>query len=620
MESAIHRATRRLLAAWLASVLVGDLDVACSLVDAELWFTGTDSTCAGLPLDCARHAHEVLKDVACREGALAMLPYALDPIPHEYRLDVLKDPTAGASRAARKDRGSFFTPVDVVDHIVDLALDRVDVHTPGLRVLDPAAGTGAFLRSAFGALLRRGVPAAHALDALHGIDIDECCVDMAAFVLLVDYVRASGYHPRPSRPVWSAIRSRLVAADTLAALSGVSRSKTLFDRPSQAGDWLGKPFDVIVGNPPYASVGEIARRTELGSRFRTLEGATPATDIYPAFVELLCSTLTPNGAGSMVVPMSIGYASTQQFRRIREVATHSGGHWTFEFYDRTPDALFGDDVKQRAAIVTRAAASAYSVTTSPVLRWTSRNRSALFARVPRVELGQRDITSGVPKLGSRSQAEAFEALRSHTGTLRRDLRRSTRVVPPLTEEGDSTVYVAGTAYNWLNVYRAGDAIARGVGKPTTSPLLALTADSRAHADALYALLSSRIAFWMWRVESDVFHVPMGWVTGLPLSPASLSEGGREVVGQLGRALWDAIAVHPIVSVNGGRTTLSYCPHAKSELLDQIDQAIIAEFGLPTVLGAELAEFVRDLTTAGRDGITEHGLRRALASWREGHKS
>jgi hypothetical protein len=615
--SAIHRATRRLVAAWIAAVLTGDLDHNASLIDAEIWFTGSGSTAAKLPLDAARHAHSILEALVRRQGAMDMLPYALDPIPHEYRRDVLQGASGGASRAARKERGSFFTPTDVADHIVDLALDRVNVLKPGLRLLDPAAGTGVFLRSAFAGLLRRGLPVRDALHALHAIDIDECCVDMAAFVLLVDYRRIADVGPMgPAFELWSEVRNQFVAADTLLAMRGAGDGGTLFDdRPESLTHGLDRPFDVIVGNPPYAQLGRRHDLADLSARYQVFERAGSTSDLYPAFVELLCSSLEPDGAGTLVVPMSVGYSTTQQLRRLREVAVRSGGHWAFEFFDRTPDALFGDDVKQRTAIVTRNATASYSVTTGPVMRWTSRNRSELFDRVPHVKLGALDVAAGVPKLGSPDQSSAYLALRARDEGLGTDLAGFRRVTPPIHDQG-ATVYLAGTAYNWLSVYRTADAVARDVESPTSSPLLALVATSQFQADVLYAVLSSRLTYWLWRVESDAFHVPVSWVAGLPLRINDLSTAAAERIADLGRTLWSAIVEHPVVSLNGGRTTLSYCPHSEPGLLDGIDRELLAALDLPLAFGRELATFVRELAIAGRDTAMEHGRRRALASWRE----
>jgi hypothetical protein len=616
-RSARDRAARRLTAAWLSGVLLGKLAPSASLLDAETWFCGRAPAAARLPLDCARHAQVVLERLARDESALAMLPYALDPIPHEYRRDVVNKGSDGRSRSTRKASGSFFTPADVVDHIVELALSAADVRHSPIRILDPAAGTGVFLRSGFAALLRRGFNADDAIGALFGVDVDERCVDMAAFVLLVDYGRAGGRVGSPAERNWWSIRSAFLAADSLSTLSGKPVETTLFHELPHHVDWLRAPFDVIVGNPPYTRIGRRSDLADLQCRYRTLENASDSSDVYPAFVELLCGMLAPTGAGSMVIPMSVGYSTTQQLRRLRLALQEAGGGLRFEFFDRTPDALFGDDVKQRTAVVTRRADDSYSVVTGPVMRWTSRGRAALFDRIPSVPLGSVDIMSGVPKLGSATQARAYKKLRGNGTTLEASLTTTARVVPPVDSATDPAVFVAGTAYNWLNVYRSADSITRGVDKPTASPLTALSVASEVEADALFALLSSRVTYWLWRVETDVFHVPAGWIRGIPLSPSFFDDRHKGALAELGRALWANIEEHPVRSINGGKTTVSYCPHAAPLVLDKIDAMIIARYRLPRELGAELTAFVRDLAIAGRHDDTEHGLRRALASWREG---
>ena len=610
------RASRRLVAAWVCGVLLGDLDRGSSLLDAERWFTGTTAAAVGMPVGESKRAQAILAELVSREGALEMLPYALDPIPHEYRRNVVQGTANGAARTARKQRGSFYTPTDVAEHIVSAALSNARLG-PHPRVLDPALGTGVFLRATFKELLARGYKPDEAISCLHGVDIDECAVDMAAFVLLVDYVLASrSSMGEAAFELWWRIRSQLLAANSLVVLDGLGRRDRLFYGGSRPVAWLAERFDVIVGNPPYARLGEDADLADLASRFLTYESASCSTDIYLGFVELLCSQLRPEGAGALVVPMSIGYATTGPVRRLREAAIQSRGRWTFEFFDRTPDALFGDDVKQRTAIVTWHATEGRRLVTSPVMRWTSSNRQGLFDRIPRVELGDHSFVEGVPKVGSCAQAAAYRALRPSSETLGSHLVERRRVSAAEADGGECSLYVAGTAYNWLNVYRTPAAITAGVNNPTTSPLSELTLGTSKEADAVYAVLSSRLLFWLWRVECDAFHVPIGWLQDVPMLGELRDSLTLPRLARIGQSLWDKVVNHPVISLNGGKTTLSYCPHARPDLLNLIDRTLLEAIGLPISFADELSEFVRELTTAGRSDDNDHGLQRALASWRE----
>lgn len=613
---ATDRAGRRLIAAWVCGVLLGDLDRRSSLVDAELWFTGAVRTAAGMPTAGLKRAQVILAGLVSREGALEMLPYALDPIPHEYRRHVVNGVRNGAARTIRKRRGSFYTPTDVADHIVSAALSQTRLGTHP-RVLDPAVGTGVFLRATFKELLERGYRPPEAISCLYGVDIDECAVDMAAFVLLVDYVLASRSPIRESAlEIWWRIRSQLLAADSLIVLDGLGDAGRLFHEGQRSMPWLAERFDVIIGNPPYAQLGKNADLADLARRFLAYESATCSTDIYLGFVELLCSQLRPEGAGALVVPMSIGYATTEPVRRLRKAAIQSRGRWTFEFFDRTPDALFGDDVKQRTAIVTRQATEGRRLVTSPVMRWTSSNRRGLFDRIPHVELGDYSFVDGVPKVGSGSQAAVYRALRTSSDTLASHLVERRRVSAAEANGGESSLYVAGTAYNWLNVYRTSMAITAGVTNPTSSPLNEMTLENPEEADAVYALLSSRLLYWLWRVEGDAFHVPSGWLQNVPAMDVVRNPLAHSKLAKVGRSLWSAVGEHPVTSLNGGKTTLSYCPHSRPDLLDEIDRILLDRSGLPLSFADELAEFVRALATAGRSNGNDPGLRRALASWRE----
>ena len=614
--SAVDRASRRMVAAWVCGVLIGDLDRGSSLLDAERWFAGTTTAARRMSATESTRAQAILRELVSREGALEMLPYALDPIPHEYRRHVVNGAGNGAARTTRKQRGCFYTPTDVAEHIVATAFNEARLGSAP-RVLDPALGTGVFLRAALEGLLARGYRPCEAITWLHGVDIDECAVDMAAFVLLVDYVLASRSPiGGVAFELWWRIRSQLLAANSLVVLDGLGREGRLFHESPRSVPWLAEPFDVVVGNPPYARLGRDADLIDLAYRFLAYESATRSTNTYLGFVELLCSQLRPGGAGTLVVPMSIGYATTKTVRRLREAAIQSKGHWTFEFFDRTPDALFGDDVKQRTAIVTWRATEERRLVTSPVMRWASSNRQGLFDRIPHVELGDHSFLDGVPKVGSGSQAAAYRALRPGSESLSSHLVGRRRVCAADADGGECSLYVAGTAYNWINVYRTATAITAGVDNPTTSPLTELTLRTPTEADATYAVLSSRLLYWLWRVEGDAFHVPSGWLQGVPMGGVLRNPPVLSQLAAAGRSLWKAVAEHPVTSLNGGKTTLSYCPYAHSELLKEIDHTLLDTIGLPPSFADELVEFVRELTAAGRSDGNSHGLQRALASWRE----
>lgn len=618
-----RRVARRALGAWLAGVLVGHLHATSSISDAERWFTG-ETPSLTLGRETSRRVVEALSR-ALAPGAITMLPYVLDPIPHEYRRHIVSGNGNGSARAIRKERGSFYTPRDVADHIVNVAFDRVAQGSTCLQVLDPAVGTGVFLRSAFARTIDRGVDPAIALSNLFGIDLDECCVDMTAFVLMVDGIRAvNGDQGGGMSELWTNARRQLLAADTLCVMDGIRTGRdgeTLatqprldsMELPSRSLP-LPRSFDIIVGNPPYTSLGLRSDLATLATRYQTMRVASPKTAVWPAFAELLCSKLSERGTGALVVPLSVGSATTGAIRRLRELAVDSGGFWRFEFFDRTPDSLFGDDIKQRTAIAVRTATATRRLSTGPVMRWSSGSRDELFDRLPSVDLGDYNFENGVPKLGSQTQASVYRAMRSRETHLDSAIVSIGRRAPVDISERPEAIYLANTAYNWLSIYRDGLMALPTASYPSTNPLTEIVLESASKADALYALLASRVTFWLWRVEGDAFHVTQSWIRKLPIEPQFFSDDHVMPIGDLSRQLWKSVLSQPVVSHNAGKTTVSYCPYVAGALLDRIDRAVLHSAGQPISFVDELQGFVRQLAIAGRTASQESKTRRALAAW------
>ncbi len=184
----------------------------------------------------------------------------------------------------RKSRGVFYTPPAAVDVALDATLDGA-LEACGdptrLRVLDPAAGAGAFLLGAHARvaalLAARGTPRpwATALAALHGIDLDPDALQVAAQALLL---QASV--DRPTEIEARNLRKCLVVADALEATLHVPRAH------------------LVVGNPPYGTNGAQARM-RLSARFPTLSGEI---DRFSAFTLRALELCAPHGTVALVLP------------------------------------------------------------------------------------------------------------------------------------------------------------------------------------------------------------------------------------------------------------------------------------------------------------------------------
>ena len=209
------------------------------------------------------------------------MPRPFSPPTHEPTL----------ARAERRARGVFYTPVEIAEWIVEKTygplLAQWNGNDPPPRILDPACGAGVFLVAARRALEKRcrelGIEHREVTKlAIHGIDIDSASVLTA-------------------REQTGLPAANIICADSLTAVAE-------------------KRFAVIVGNPPYVSIRELAKShspaevAELRNRFCTARGNF---DLYVLFIERALQWLQPGGRLGFIVPNK--WATLDYARALREM-------------------------------------------------------------------------------------------------------------------------------------------------------------------------------------------------------------------------------------------------------------------------------------------------------------
>ena len=266
---------------------------------------------------------------------------------------------------------------------------------------------------------------------------------------------------------------------------------------------------------------------------------------------------------------------------VRRAIMGSGGRWRFAFFDREPHALFGEDVKTRNTIVFRyqdtdEACAATTIETGPLRKWTSRQRAQLFNAIDFTPLPNNSIATGIPKLAGDEAVGVFSQLARQPTRLREMCAFTSSCQPEEAafERRDNCVFVSGTAYNFLNAFRPHRSLPPLRAPWNSSKVLALGFATEGEAARAFAILSSRVAYWLWHVTEDGFHVTRVFVMNLPFSDKLFNEHQRDVLARLGARLWDEVQTQQIVSVNGGRQTVAYQPHASECLRDQIDALLL----------------------------------------------
>ncbi len=639
-----------LVSARIVGRSVGALSAEASLRDAESWFLGTVRTPASLSeevaafadLDAVRSLEKIGYDDEFRD----LLPYVLDSIGPGSRASVLRNPAAGDSRRARKASGVFYTPSDVAEYITGEVLSEVDEAVACPKLLDPACGSGVFLKAALDAASLRAVDGARfsfVERCLHGIDISPLAVEAACFVLLRECIGSEERLEASPWSLWHRIRCNFRVGDALGfclrpprangslalaelrealdrsyvppALPNEEPPKEgdpLFSRGTSLGDvfpGLAAGADIVIGNPPYAAVGSGRDVAALERRFASATaGATERSDCYPLFVEMMWRLARRDSSSSgMVVPLSIACSRRAQLVALRRAIAASGGRWRFAFFDREPHGLFGEEVKTRNAIVFRAERRGLDVSTSvetgPLRRWTSRQRDELFTKIDFTRLRGTAIARGVPKLAGDEPAAVYAALSRRTERLRHMCSDVGSCLPSETGRTDSRarVFVAGTAYNFLSIFRPHKSLPPQRAPWSSSKVLALGFRSEEAAARAFAYLGSRIAYWLWHVSEDGFHVTRSFVLDLPLTDGICDARREAALADCGARFWESLQTQQVVSVNGGRQTVTYRPYGSEELRDEVDALLLDALGIEPSFGAYLRSFAhRVITVDERD--------------------
>jgi len=656
------RAAWNLVGIWLLAQASGETKPGCSLKEAEDWFLGS----VGLPCQSLSEfvsaadgwrIEQTLAAIRLDPDFWELMPYVLEEHGPGSRASVLRDPKTATARAEKRSKGVFYTPVDVADFMVGSALDKYDGIKVRAKCLDPACGTGVFLLA-----LLRGVesllPTAESFDrfsyirnSLFGCDISAQALDACAFVMLRHCF--SDVRPRQMSPwtAWHSIRLNLVEFDAIKiepppsefaeepseSARVLTRVRSHLDAvPSQyipvevgsiqqphpnsaqgldlfapksvhLGDVFpdsARGFDLLLGNPPYARLGERDDCSSLVLSYHSLSKAESRYNNFVLFVEMMWRLTVPGvSASALVTPLSIAYHRGNQYRGCRRAMSSSGGRWQFAFFDRQPHALFGEEVKTRNAILFRfddsstpAKGEPAEIYTGPLRKWTSRTRKDLFSSIDFVSLGQTSIARGIPKLQNECQARAFKSLQHRVDRLPSSCLQITSCAPYEVFEKSLSprVFVGGTAYNFLNVYRETSLLDGEKNVPLSeSHVHCLEFQSERDAEIAFAILSSRLSFWLWHVLGDGFHVG-GWLFNeVPFSQQSFDETDCGDLSLLGRRLWEKLQEHRFVSLNGGKQTIGFRPLACNEELDAIDALLIRNAAVPDEFSNELRSFVRN---------------------------
>ncbi len=285
----------------------------------------------------------------------------------------------------------------------------------------------------------------------------------------------------------------------------------------------------------------------------------------------------------------------------RALIARTPGRWRFAFFDREPHALFGEDVKTRNAIVLWSKTSddrQTSVATGPLRKWRGDSRAAMFDSL-RFTPVESDIHAGIPKIDGACQAAALKVLSRRWTHLEQAVigigRAALDQTPRATEK---TVFVGPTAYNFLNVFLKPPRGLLSAGQSLSEhPLHAIDCASHDEALAVFAALSSHLAYWWWHTHGDGFHVSRRTIASFPFGIESLSGRTAARLAVCGAELWTTICTNPVISLNRGKTSLAFTPNGHDGLRRKADEILAEVAGLDRSFVDELQQFTAHTVAA-----------------------
>jgi hypothetical protein len=311
-------------------------------------------------------------------------------------------------------------------------------------------------------------------------------------------------------------------------------------------------FDVVIGNPPYINAAKV-RRSYTPHGLRTAD----APDVYSWVLERNVGLLHASGRTGMIVPLSLGFS--RDFDCLREILFGAYQQNWFSSFGRIPSALFSFDVRVRNTIHLaskrgRAASPATHFSTR-LHRWFEDERPLLFAQLRYCSFTPEAWRNRVPKVDSQRLCRELErCFKSGIQRVADGLSRSAT---------KPSLLFKSTAYNWLNFCKCLPPCYDTDGDSIEHTQYAETFwRTEAVRDAAFVLLNGKLAFILWCILGDDFHVTQSLLGDLPCDlDRFLTNNAKRLpslVDELEKAMKEAVSFKRNAGKRVGNYNLALC--------------------------------------------------------------
>ena len=482
-----------------------------------------------------------------------LINYSYEALEYEvdYYFSVKKNRGVRSSNSKKKGLGIYYTPDDVVSFMSSRCLQFMTNIKAFPSIIDCSVGSGIFMLKCI-EYLDKLYNDSHDLDkslqilnrCIWGIDISTAAIDCCKAVFSQYYIdHYDNACPKMLCKILRDINKSFFVGDATKLQDVIEANN------------MPKQFDCIIGNPPYVTINR-------------------SSNLFISFVDNIINHSSDLSISALVLPLSVCFSKGSGFIELRNQIQNDSASWDFLNYDRSPDSLFGDQIRTRNTILFRRAnGDSKVINTTTLQRWTSENRHLLFDDIELCNISDINISEIVPKISGADATSVYEKLHNGNGSIH-DL------LSPYQDAGTLLV-INGTAYNWLYAYdhfppstdKNGNLYYSGSAKTF------FAADEKTR-DFCIALLSNRIAYWYWIAVGDGFHVNTSFLTDFRVSKEQFSSNQYDRLCCLGREYSKRIKQFPTVSYNAGKTIVNYSYWEAMDIIKQIEEIIISGIELP----------------------------------------
>lgn len=294
-------------------------------------------------------------------------------------------------------------------------------------------------------------------------------------------------------------------------------------------------FDVVIGNPPYISIGKIPYKI-------TNEIESP--DLYGYVINRGINLMHENSTHGFIVMHSIAFS--RQFKQVRHVIKSNAKYSYFSFFARIPAGLFAGDVRVRNCIyiMMKKPKVVGEFYTTRIHRWFAEARSYLFDKL---NYTQFNWDAEIPMFASSYEAAIFEILRKYT-----------QIKLLVSKESDNKLFFKQSAYNWVSVTKQPAPCYDSNGNDIEqTQVKAICFKDKNVTDILSLFYTGRLFFAYWLAFGDEFHVTKDDILSMDFPLSKLSEQDCDRLAEIARDYNDKLQDTIQYKLNAGKRVGSF---------------------------------------------------------------